>query len=823
MLRILYVNRQAAIDEAVAHGLNDPQFDVAHVTGFAEAQMRLDERADYQAILLDVGGAGTEVLSFVASVRQRHPQTAVIAIARADDKDLSSLLIAGIDDYVITPAKHPELLPLVLREAVSRLSSSPRRGDQPLRVLFAGDLEAARHHLHTPTILLAAPDRGPRGLQLVPDCATPDLPLPCDIVVIEHGFPGVKTLALLQELRARRLDLPVVVVVRPDDEHLGSQLLRVGATDYVVRTEGYFQTLPLRLVNAAARFDRLREHAVLQAAHSRIESVLKAVPVGLARIAQDGVLLQLNAPALAMVGAPRERAGGLSLYSLMAVQDRDTLRSLIRDACAGERVSAQVNLTGLDGVSRPLQLHAAPAPQSTVEKPSAVCLMLLVPEKVVFAAGAGARAGVDEARERPGADGLEQGCRDADERAHPAPDQHAAERTALASAVERAEAELQRVTAEAEQTREQLEQALREAEGRYTALLERSQHAAAAAEDVAVEARLKEQLATEIALRQAVEQSAREAERREQQAKECLLAEREALQRRLRETDVGSARSPAGPAPFEARAQALPTLKDASSQGVPVAAPNGAGMERLQFRRIEAVAALALEVSHECDGLLGAVTHQAEFLVESATSNDVLRAPAKELMSAAGRAGLLIRQLGAFGRRQTRPITPLDLNAFISEFEAVLRRLMGESVELSLTLRPDVGSLAAEPEQIGQLLVGLSLHARQLMPFGGRLEIETASGAPPGQAAGELPLAPDQYVLLCVEVGGCGIDPEAQQRVVQSLDEVEPGAGAHGQTSLSSTYRQIDGHLRIDTDPGRSTAFKVFLPSVRASSNTSVI
>jgi nitrogen-specific signal transduction histidine kinase len=238
--------------------------------------------------------------------------------------------------------------------------------------------------------------------------------------------------------------------------------------------------------------------------------------------------------------------------------------------------------------------------------------------------------------------------------------------------------------------------------------------------------------------------------------------------------------------------------------------------ERLvQSERLEAVGRLAGGVAHDFNNLLGVIIGHAELAHAAAADNQALRRRLDEVMSAAERAAELTRQLLAFSRRQILEPRVMDLNSEIAEMAPVLRRLIGDEVALVTRLSPTLGRVRADPAQIGQVLMNLASNARDAMPQGGTLTIETGDvELDEAYAREHVPLVPGSYVELRVSDEGRGMDASVREHLFEPFFTTK-AEGATSGLSLSTVYgivKQSGGYVWVDSDAGRGTTFTIQLP-----------
>jgi PAS domain S-box-containing protein len=238
-----------------------------------------------------------------------------------------------------------------------------------------------------------------------------------------------------------------------------------------------------------------------------------------------------------------------------------------------------------------------------------------------------------------------------------------------------------------------------------------------------------------------------------------------------------------------------------------------------QAQKMEAVGRLAGGVAHDFNNLLTAISGYSEFLIAQLDSESPLRHDAVEIQKAAERAAALTRQLLAFSRRQVLQPKVLDLNDVVADVSRLLRRLIGEDVQLAVHPATDLGQVKADPGQLEQVLVNLAVNARDAMPSGGELVIRTANlvlTSPLSGAGGELEAG--RYVTLTVGDTGAGIDTSTREHLFEpffTTKEQGKGTGL-GLATVFGIVKQSGGDILVTSEPGSGAEFTIVLPRVDA-------
>jgi len=237
-----------------------------------------------------------------------------------------------------------------------------------------------------------------------------------------------------------------------------------------------------------------------------------------------------------------------------------------------------------------------------------------------------------------------------------------------------------------------------------------------------------------------------------------------------------------------------------------------------QSQKLEAIGQLAGGIAHDFNNMLTAIIGYTDLSLRRVGLESPIRRNLEETKKAAERAASLVRQLLAFSRKQILEPKVLDLNDVVKDMEKMLTRLIGENVKLATQLDPNLGSVKADPCQVEQIIVNLIVNARDAMPRGGSVTIETANTMLDDQTV------PREYVMLAVTDSGTGMDQETQRRIFEpffTTKDVGKGTGL-GLSTVYGIVKQSGGYIRVFSEPGQGATFKIYLPRMDDATSVTV-
>ncbi len=237
----------------------------------------------------------------------------------------------------------------------------------------------------------------------------------------------------------------------------------------------------------------------------------------------------------------------------------------------------------------------------------------------------------------------------------------------------------------------------------------------------------------------------------------------------------------------------------------------------IQSQKMETVGKLAGGIAHEFNSIMTAIIGQSELILSDLPSGNPVSKNAQEIRKAADRAATLTRQLLAYGRKQILQPEILDLNTILANMENMLPHLMGSDAEVRIVPAVGLKLVKADAGQIEQVIINIALNARDAMPKGGKLTIETSNVTLSHESVGRhLELKPGDYVMLAITDTGTGMTEEVKKRLFEpffTTKGVGKGTGL-GLATCHGIVKQSGGHINVYSEPGKGTTFKVYLPQI---------
>jgi two-component system, cell cycle sensor histidine kinase and response regulator CckA len=245
----------------------------------------------------------------------------------------------------------------------------------------------------------------------------------------------------------------------------------------------------------------------------------------------------------------------------------------------------------------------------------------------------------------------------------------------------------------------------------------------------------------------------------------------------------------------------------------------------LQSQKMEAVGQLAGGVAHDFNNILTAIVGYTDLLAADFSPNDRRLEDLEEIRKSARRAAALTRQLLAFSRKQVLEPRVIDLNDIVQNLDKMLRSLISENIDLKTHFAKDLQATRADPTQVEQVIMNLAINARDAMPEGGTLTIETSNATLDAEyAARHVSVLPGPYVMLAVTDTGCGMDEDTKARIFEPFFTTKPAGRGTG-LGLSTVYgivKQHGGNIWLYSEPGKGTTFKVYMPAVGGAAEAAV-
>jgi PAS domain S-box-containing protein len=842
--RVMYITGDAResriVSGAFSHSHPHLEFDFS--VDLSTARAHLSGAVAHEALVVGWSVPGEEAFALIGHARDHEAGLPIVAAA---EQSLELYRQAGADECVRKGGSFLSRLPVAIEDAIRKRPAKAAAAPVPvprtfspgvaaLRVAYAGDLQQLHAALEgqTPPLDCVSLTDTLKNADLQPGAP------PFDIVLIEHRDTSSVAVA---DVRARNLEVPIVLLVQSADERSAYETFGASIDDYIAKTPDWPTRLQLRLMAARTRYQQTRELASLRVKEARLRSLVEKLPACIVRVSADGLVLATNDRAVTLLGA--SNAGQLLRKPFEAMVDpegREAWTDFIVRVCAGETRSYEVSITTFDGVIRALEAAAVPSPAEFGRSPSALMVLRDVTERNRLEAAV--QTATELAVASPAAD--EETAEFAVETHIELPSESAPVESSIDEFREETpvavvtiedrrplrdlEADLHRISSTARSTFEELGTLLRDAE---------SQHDAALTRQADEYARLKAIELEHWRFYEAFIQAA------------IHGVFRATPDGRLLELNPSLATMLGYGSPKEtlAASDAIGVLMDASTwdqaitrwreqpgepvdsrwldrdrrpltlrlYGRAIESPTGEGecvevvAENISTQRaLEAQLRRARrweDVARVTSGIAADLTHVVAAVNDSTDLDTMQRAASK--------AVALSRQLVAFGRREARDLAALDLNVVVGRMEDVLRRLTDEHIELTVDLTSSVPPVLAAQPPLEEALVNLTVAAADVLPAGGRVHIDSATlVVDVDNAEAYAGIDNGSYGVISVTATGWGIDARTRDRLAGDApaEDVSKGYG-----SAARAAGQAGGILRLESAGGDSVTFKVYLPQVQ--------
>ncbi len=790
-----------------------------------EARRRLEQQGRYDVLMIGWTLPETEGLSLIRHVReQRH----AVAIVAANERSLERYRQAGADECMQKDATFLARLPAAIEDALSRRESAPGAATpttRALRVAYSGDIEFVKSAIKGESLQFIRIADALQGAA-------------CDVVVIDHSSSAATTAKTLAEVRARNLDVAVALIVNAPDESAALKKFASDVNDLIVKAPGWATRLPLRLELANSRYQQMRELAALRVREARLRSMVDDLPACIVRVSPEGTIVAVNTGGLSVLGATESRQLVRKQFlSLVNPIDRESCTDFIRRVCSGETRSIDISITTLSNERRVLEVRAIPV---SAEAGGGAALALTVLRDV--ADRKRLEVAMEQAKAQPPA-----GTPSGHEAERFDENSTVVEREGFSSAdpvtLRELEGDLTRLSGRARAAFDELEASLRDAEARHAEIAARQ--AEVTARQIEAQARLEAAQAKRWRSYDTFVEGAAHgifhatlagdlldvndafAAALGYDSPNDLIAGSTAISKFTPEEEwrlaVEQWRQSPTSEPVEARWKrkdgAALTLRlyggiiggpQGDEERLEVIAENVTAQRTLdtQLRRArkwEDVARVTTGIAADLKHVIASIHDSTDLFIAGLSPDDANRDHAAAIRQGAAKALSLSSQLVAFGGREARNTSALDLNLVVRSLEGTLRRVADEHIELSLDLASDVERVEADQPTVEEVLVSLAVAGCNALPAGGRITIATTNveverqGAerPPGIDAGF-------YVLLSLSASGWGLDEDDQQ-----------GSSGTRLSSASRSLAQLGGYLHVDSAPGESLAFRVYLPQTQ--------
>jgi PAS domain S-box-containing protein len=829
--RVLYITGDARESRIVSGAFNHshPHLEFDFSIDLANVRAHLTGGDRHDALVVGWSVPGEEAFSLIGYAREHGAGLPIVAAA---EQSLELYRQAGADECVRKGGSFLSRLPVAIEDAIRKRPPAPAAaatvartfspGVAALRVAYAGDIEGFR----------AAVDGQTPPLECVPladslkDSDLQPGSTPFDIVLIEHND---KSGIAIADVRARNLEVAIVMLVEPSDERAAYETFGASVDDYIAKTSDWPTRVQLRLTAARTRYQQTRELASLRLREARLRSLVEKLPACIVRLSADGMVLATNDRAVSLLGA--SNANQLLKKSFDVIVDeagREAWTDFVVRVCAGETRSSEVPITTLDGIARVLEAAAVPSPAEFGRSPSLLMVLRDVTDRKRL------EAAVEQATELAAEPEPEI---ETDTDLEFLPETPVTEvvvsvPVVVASADRRplrdVEADLHRIAGTARATFQELGSLLRNAEAQHDAALSRQAEEYAKLKAIEIEHWQFYEAFVQAAahgifratpdgrllnLNQAM------AATLGYDAPSSLLAASDSLGvmmdvsnwddavarwRSLASDPIDTRWLGRNRQPVMLRLYGR-TIESPHGDGecVEVVAENLTAQRALETqlrraRRWEDVARVTSGIAADLSHVVAAVNESQDFAT---------------MQQAASKAVALSRQLVAFGRRESRHLAALDVSSVVGRMEDVLRRLIDEHIELTLGVDPSLAPVLAAQPPVEEALVNLTVAAVDVLPAGGRIQIDTATVTVDDTNRTQHDgIEPGSYGVIALTATGWGIDDHTRERMLAGTAPAEEVS--KGYSSAVRAVRQAGGGLRLESVSGDSLTFRMYLPHV---------